>query len=147
MSQVVFRKAELSDVEGIVQLCNECFQEETSLAYATKIFQETCHDPNHIYLIGIMDDKIVAHTKITVIPTIYEKMNTYAIINHVCVKPEYRRHKIAIHMLDEISKICKEMNCKVIELWSNNFRKPAHECYKAYGFVVNDAKFFSKDLV
>lgn len=144
--EVSFRIATIDDVLEIIKLCNECFMEDTSIEYAKKIFDETKDDPNQIYLVGIVNSKIVAHTKITIIPTMYEKMNTYSIINHVCVKPEYRRHNIATKMLDEVTKICKEKNCKTIELWSNNFRVPAHECYKKYGFIVNDAKFFSKEI-
>ena len=62
-------------------------------------------------------------------------MNTYAILNHVCVKPEFRRHNLGTKMLIECERICKDNGCSVIELWSNNFRQPAHECYKKYGFV------------
>jgi len=144
--EISFKVATINDVEGIIELCNECFLENTSIEFAKKVFNDTKDDPNQIYLVGELDGKIVAHTKITIIPTMYEKMNTYSIINHVCVKPEYRRHNIATKMLDEVTKICKEKNCKVIELWSNNFRVPAHECYKKYGFIVNDAKFFSKEI-
>lgn len=144
--EVLFRRATSEDVTSIIELCNECFSEETSLEYANRVFEETKNDKNQIYLVGIVDGKIIAHTKITIIPTMYEKMNTYSIINHVCVKEEYRRHNIATLMLDEVTKICKEMGCKAMELWSNNFRQPAHACYKKYGFIVNDAKFFSKDI-
>lgn len=143
---ILFRRATSEDVEAIVALCNECFFENTSLDYAKKSFEQTKNDPNQIYLVGIMDDKIIAHVKITVIPTMYEKMNTYSILNHVCVKEEYRRHNIATKMLDECTKISKEMGCVAMELWSNNTRIPAHACYKHYGFVVNDAKFFSKAI-
>lgn len=144
--EVKFRKATIEDVEEIIKLCNECFGEETRMEYAKCVFEETMHDTNQIYLVGILDDQIVAHTKITIIPTIYEKMNTYSIINHVCVKPEYRRHNIATQMLDEVTQICKNMGCKTIELWSNNYRVPAHACYNKYGFVPNDATFFSKEI-
>lgn len=144
--KVEFRIANENDLEAIIDLCNECFNETTSIEYAKKVYEETKNDKNQIYLVGEVDRKIIAHTKITIIPTIYEKMNTYSILNHVCVKPEYRRHNIASLMLDECEKISKEHNCVAIELWSMNFRQPAHECYKKYGFVVNDAKFFSKEL-
>lgn len=141
-----FRKAVYEDLENIIELCNECFEENTSLDYAQNIFLETEKDPNHIYLVGIIDEKIIAHAKITIIPTIYEKMNTYAILNHVCVSPQYRRHNIATQMLEEIEKICQEKNCVCMELWSNNYRVAAHACYKKYGFVPNDATFFSKKV-
>lgn len=142
--EVKFRKASKEDVEKIIDLCNECFNENTPIEYAEKVFMSTLNDENHIYLIGENNNEVIAHTKITIIPTIYQPMETYAIINHVCVKPKYRRHNIATKMLDEIFKICKEKNCVKVELWSNNFREAAHACYKNYGFQVDDAKFFSK---
>lgn len=144
--KVEFRIAKEEDVESIIDLCNECFFENTSYGYAKKIFHETCDDKNQIYVIGLVDDKIISHAKITIIPTMYENMNTYAILNHVCVKEEYRRHKIATKLLDYITDICKNRNVKKLELWSNNVRVPAHSCYKNYGFVLEEAGFFSKEI-
>lgn len=144
--KVIFKQATIDELEGIIKLCNECFEENTSMEYATEIYKENMNDKNQIYLVGLLDSEIIAHVKITIIPTIYENMNTYAILNHVCVKPELRRHNIATKMLDEVTKICKENKCKKMELWSMNFRQPAHSCYKNYGFDVDDAKFFSKEI-
>ena len=73
-------------------------------------------------------------------------MNTYAILNHVCVKPELRREHIGTKMLDECFKIAKSHNCKCVELWSKNFREAAHGLYHSYDFEVMDAKFFTKDI-
>lgn len=143
---IIYRRADLDDIEEIIDLCNECFFENTSYEYARKVFEETMNDKNQIYLVGIMDGKIVAHVKVTIIPTIYENMNTYAIVNHVCVKKEYRRHNLATKMFGEVFRVCKEEGCKKVELWSNNFREAAHAFYKNYGFVIEDAKFFSKDV-
>ncbi len=144
--KVEYRRATEEDIEGIIELCNECFDENTPLAYAKKVFEETKQDDDQIYLVGVIDGKIIAHTKITIIPTIFEEMNTYAILNHVCVKEEYRRHNIGTSMLDEVTKICEQKNCKTIKLWSKNFRIPAHTCYKKYGFKADDATFFAKEI-
>ncbi len=141
-----FEIATSEDVENIIELCNLCFFENTDLNYAKRVFEQTKNDPNQIYIKGTMDGQIVAHAKITVIPTIYENMNTYAILNHVCVHPDYRRHGIATKMLDEITKICLEKNCKTMELWSNNVRTAAHACYHHYGFHLDEAGFFSKQI-
>ena len=102
-----FRRANIDDIEGIVDLCNECFEENTDSKYAKDVFQKTINDDNHIYLIGVLDNKIVAHTKITIIPTIFEGMDTYAILNHACVKSKYRRKNIATKMLVEAQKNSK----------------------------------------
>lgn len=143
---VIFKIATSDDVANIIKLCNLCFFEETNIDYAKRIFEETKNDTNQIYLVGIIDGKVVSHAKITVIPTIYEKMNTYAILNHVCVHPDYRRHGIATKMLDEITRICLEHKCKTMELWSNNVRTAAHACYHHYGFHLDEAGFFSKQI-
>lgn len=144
--EVKFRIATFDDVEGIIKLCDECFNEKTSLDYAKKIYRENENDSNQVYVVGMLDDLVVAHAKVQIIPTIYEDMNTYAILNHVCVKPDYRRHNIGTKLLDLCFKIAKEKNCKCVELWSKNFRQAAHGLYHKYGFEVMDAKFFTKDI-
>ena len=143
---VVFRRMKKKDLPEVIALCNEIFFEETSLDYAKKIYKKYKNDPNQIYIVGLVDGKIVAHCKITIIQTIYEKMNTYAILNHVGVKEEYRRHHIATKMLDVAFKIADDFHCVKVELWSNNVRTAAHACYYKYGFNLDDAVFFSKEL-
>lgn len=144
--EIKFRNATYDDLESIIKLCDECFDEKTSLEYARKIYLENETDKNQIYLVGTLNNRIIAHVKINIIPTIYEDMNTYAILNHVCVKPEFRREHIGTKMLDECFRIAKEHNCKCVELWSKNFRIPAHGLYHSYGFEVMDAKFFTKKV-
>lgn len=144
--EITFRKVRLEDVEGLIDLCNECFNEETKVEYAIDLFKKTEADPNNIYLIGILDGKIIAHTKLTIVHTIFEEMNMYAILNHVCVKPEYRRHNLATRMLEIVEQICIDQGCKTLKLWSNNVRVPAHKCYKKFGFVLQEAGFFEKQI-
>jgi len=144
--EVTFRTATRADLEDIITLTNECFDEQTTLDYAQKIWDENADDPRQIYLNGYLDGQLAAHTKITIIPTIYEEMNTFAILNHVCVKPDLRRHHLGTKLLDEVFRICQERGVKNIELWSKNFRTAAHGLYHKYGFEVVDAKFFSKDI-
>lgn len=144
--KVKFRMAESSDIPGIVDLCNECFDESTTIEKAMKVYNENASDPNSIYIIGIMDDKIIAHTRIAIVKTPFDGMDTFAILNHVCVKPDYRKHHIATHMLEVIKTICEQKGCCAIKLWSRNFRVPAHTCYKKFGFKADDATFFSLEL-
>lgn len=144
--EVIFREMKKKDVPEVIALCNEVFKEETSLEYAMKTYKKHRKDPNSTYIVGVVDGKIVSHLKITVINTIYENMNTYAILNHVGVKEEYRRHGIATKMLDVAFKISKEQGCKKVELWSNNVRTAAHACYYNYGFELDDAGFFSMSV-
>ncbi len=144
--EIRFHIADSSKVEGIVKLCNKCFDEETSVEKALEVFNQTKKDKNQIYLIGECNGEIIAHTRITIIETIFSGMENYAIINHVCVDPEYRKHHVATEMLKIIKKICLERRCISIKLWSKNFRVPAHTCYKRFGFQPIDATFFELEL-
>lgn len=140
-----FRLAKEEDIKEVVELTNACFDENTNVEVARKRYLAS-QDGNHFYLIGMLDGKMVAHTLINIIPTAFDGMETYAILNHVCVLPEYRRHHIATHMMSVVKKICKEKNCISIKLWSKNFRQPAHKCYLREGFEIIDAKFFELGL-
>lgn len=144
--EVDFRPAVRADLEDIIALTNECFNENTSLEYAEKVWRQTEDDPNTIYLNGYVAGQLAAHVRIAIIPTIYEDMNTFAILNHVCVKPDMRRHHLGTKLMDEAFRICEANHVKTVELWSKNFREAAHALYHKYGFEVMDAKFFSKDI-
>ncbi|MCM1052635.1 MAG: GNAT family N-acetyltransferase [Ruminococcus sp.] len=144
--EVIFKSLELEELEKTIDLCNLCFNENTDYEYAKEVFLETRNDPNSIYINGICDGEVIAHAKITIIKTMYKPMETYAILNHVCVNPNLRRHHIATHLLDVMFKICKDRGCNKVELWSMNFREAAHACYKRYGFKLEEAGFFSKEV-
>ena len=143
---VHFRLAKLEDINELVALMNECFDENTSVDYARKVFLETEKDPNQIHLIGIIDDQIVAYAKITIIPCISSPMETFAILNHVCVKPEFRREHIGTKLLEECERIAGEHGANKLELWSANFREAAHALYKKFGFTIFDGPFFQKEI-
>lgn len=144
--EITFKCMDLDDLEGTIKLCNECFDETTDIDYARKVYLETRNDPNNIYINGVYNGEVIAHAKMTIIKTIYKPMETYAILNHVCVKPEYRRHHLATHLLDIMFKLAKDAGCIDVELWSKNFRIAAHSCYKKYGFELVEAGFFSKEV-
>ena len=139
---VKFSLADTSKIRGIVDLCNEVFEEHTDYEEALKIFNENRTDRNQIYVIGEYEGKVIAHTRIAIVPTIFKEMGTFAILNHVCVKPEFRKHHIATKMLEVVRTVCKNHECKEIKLWSRNFRVAAHTCYKNFGFVADDSTFF-----
>lgn len=42
--EVKFRRACFDDVEEIIALCNECFNENTDIEYAKRIYKETEND-------------------------------------------------------------------------------------------------------
>lgn len=144
--QPKFRVATEKDLSAIVALCNKCFEENTPLEYAEKVFAESRANQNQIYIVGEAGGKIVAHGLVNIIPTMYDDMRKYAILNHICVDPEVRRGGIGTKLLDACFAVAEFYGCKTVDLWSKNFRTAAHGLYKKYGFEVLDAKFFEKEL-
>lgn len=144
---VIFRQAKSRDIEEVVDLMNECFGESTSYTFAKNVFNKTKRDKNQIHLIGIHDSgKIAAYAKITIIPCISSPMETYAILNHICVKPEFRREHIGTQLLEQCEKIARDRGANMLGLWSKNIRQPAHAMYKKFGFEIFDGPFFEKQL-
>ena len=116
------------------------------MARAEEIFRSVATDEKHFYVIGEMDGRIVAHANVTIVPTISEGLGTYAVLNHVCVRPDVRRGGIGMKLLNACFAVAKHYDCKSMKLWSKNFRTAAHGLYKKYGFEVIDAKFFEKEV-
>ena len=144
---VVFKSLELEDLKSTIDLCNLCFEENNDYSYAEKVFLETKNYPSCVYINGIHNGKVIAHTKLTIIKTMYESMGTYAIINHLCVHPDYRRHHIASYLIKVVFKVAKDYNCNAVKLWSNNYRVAAHNCYKRNGFTLDETGFFTKEIM
>ncbi len=144
--EVIFKSLEENELKQTIDLCNRVFEDTTDYEEARKIFLATKNNPDNIYINGLVDGKVIAHAKLTIIRTMYNPMGTYGILNHVCVDPDYRRHHIATHLLDVLFKVAKDAGCDEISLWSKNFRTAAHACYKRYGFKELEAGFFSKEV-
>lgn len=144
--EIIFKSMEEKDIKETIALCDKCFNEKNDYEYAKEVYIKTMNDSNSIYINGVLDGKIIAHAKLTIINTIYGSMKTYGLLNHVCVDPGFRRHHIATYLLDVLFKIAKDYNCEEVVLWSKNFREAAHACYKKYGFELVEAGFFSKEV-
>lgn len=144
--EIKFRTATIEDVDKIIDLCNDCFGDNTDKKVAKSIFEKTKNDSNTIHIIGEVNGEIVAHTRIAIIETMFKGMETYAILNHVCVRGDFRRHNIASKMLEIVVNVCKQRNCIAVKLWSMNFRVAAHACYQKFGFRKEEAGFFALDL-
>lgn len=144
--QPKFRIASTRDVRGIVELCNTVFEENTLPERAEQIFRQTALDKNQIHIVGDLNGEIVAYAKVTIVPTLSEDLGSYAVLNHVCVRPDIRRGGVGTRLLDACFAVAEHSGCKSMKLWSKNFRKAAHGLYKKYGFKVLGAKFFEKEI-
>ena len=145
--KVDFRQMNESDIEETIKLCNLCFDENTNFEDALNVYKKNAIDKTCFYIVGCTEDKkIIAHVRLQFIETMYASMRGYAILNHVCVHPNYRRHKIGTELLTYVSNICRQKNIAEMKLWSNNYRVSSHALYKSFGFDPVDATFYTKKI-
>lgn len=144
--EIKFREANIDDVSKIVALCDECFEEKTDIKMAEQNFFKTKNSDNDIYVIGEYKGEVVAHAKITVVVTMFEKTGVFSFLNHVCVSKKCRGFGIATELLNVCEKISRNHGCSEMRLWSLNKRVDAHSCYTKFGFIELDAKCFSKKI-
>ena len=135
-----------SELARTVSLCNLCFEENTKIEEAEEIYKNQKGSDKDIYLIGILNSEVVASLKITIVETIYKGLGTYAILNHICVQPDYRRQKIGTNLLSEAFRICRLKDVHAVSLWSLTTRHEAHLFYDSLGFSKDEAKFFIKSI-
>ena len=145
---IIFRNAVETDVPEIIDLCNESFNENTSVEYAMQAFEQSKNNPCDIYIVGVNEEngEIVSHVKVTIVTTMFEGMGNFGLCNHVCVKPTYRGQKICASMIDYVRMVCAARYCGSIRLWSSNFREAAHRSYINNGFEPQDVTVFFSDL-
>ena len=53
--QLIVRYMEEKDIENVINLCNECFEEPLDYDRAKNIYKEFIHDKNQIYLVSEED--------------------------------------------------------------------------------------------
>ena len=96
-------------------------------------------------IIGELDKKIISFCSLTIKNSLWQAGNL-GHIDELIIDKEYRNIGFGKEMMDSITIIAKELNCRRIELDSAFYRKEAHEFYVALGYE-NRAYLFSKSLI
>ena len=151
---VIIRKAKLEDVEDLVSLENDLFNNQIeyikksnpdnlynfklkkdSNIFLKDFLKSTVHSKNALLLVADFENKIVGYLLIIIKKNIpIFKLEKLAEITDLYIKDEFRGRNISSKLIDEGFKWCKSKNISTIMLDALPNNDQAINVYKKWGF-------------
>jgi ribosomal protein S18 acetylase RimI-like enzyme len=136
-NNIQIRKANISDIQEIHETLSESFepykQHYTEEAHKATVISPTeiekrLTDQKSVVLLAVYNNKIVGTASIKI------EQNGNFYLRSMGVKPNYQGLGIGICILEEINRIAKKEDCKVISLECYEPLKKATRLYEKFGF-------------
>ncbi len=128
---IEFEALSLKNIEAVYELEKLSFDSP----WTHKMFEAEINNSRSVYLVA--KDK---QTNETVGYIGVWLAVDFADITNVAVHPGYRKKGIAISLINEICRICKDKGIKKVGLEVNVNNKPAIALYKKLGFTVDSVR-------
>lgn len=139
------RKATQEDFDEVFNLLKQLWANSKlnydllKIAYNKAVYSEV-----QKLIVGESMDNIIGFCSLTIKNNLWQAGNL-GHIDELIVDNNYRGKGIGSKLMDEITRIAKENQCKRIELDSAFNRKEAHRFYENQGYE-NRAYLFSKEI-
>ena len=108
------------------------------------IFQKGLENKSNKYLIAKNKNTIVGFISLSIKNSMWQEGNIWH-VDELIVDKDFRKMGVGLLLLESITIIAKDNDCKLLELDSAFHRKEAHIFYEKHGFG-NRAFLFSKSL-
>lgn len=122
MEEIIFRKMTPADVDAVSEIEIKCF----ALPWKRDTFFEVVQRKNTAYIVGELDEKIIAYAGAWLAFNEAEVMS-------VAVLPEYRGRGIGKKLFGELLKICKEEGANAVTLEVRPSNTAAIKIYESFG--------------
>lgn len=109
-----------------------------------KMFDHNLQAPDHFYIVALYGPQVVGFCSLTVKHNLWQQA-FLGNVDEMVVEESYRGQGIGKKLMQRITGIAKEKNCKRLELESSFHREEAHAFYNELGFEKR-AFQFSKPL-
>jgi len=135
MMEIVYRAANDSDAEGLIDLVTKCYEdyegcildvdaEEPQLRYIASFFAEK----NGEFWVAELNGKIIGSIGYTNTTDGFE-------LKHLYVDADIRRQGLATNLCDLVESSASKMNIENIKLWTDTRFHEAHLLYEKRGFA------------
>lgn len=143
-SKIEFRAALRDELPAIVDLLaddplgptRERPRHPLPEAYA-RAFEAIDRDPNHLLLVGVDRDIVVAVLQLSFLPNLTRGGGWRAQIEGVRVAPAYRGAGLGEKLIEHAVERAREHNCVLVQLTSDKARADALRFYQRLGFVAS----------
>jgi GNAT superfamily N-acetyltransferase len=109
-----------------------------------KVFDQNLLAADRFFIVALYGPQVIGFCSLTVKNNLWIQ-GFLGNVDEMIVEENYRGQGIGKKLMERITEIAKEKNCKRLELESSFHREQAHEFYKELGFEQR-AFLFSKEL-
>lgn len=145
MDDLSIRRATREDIPAIAALLADDFvaasREGAPLADYVRGFEAVEADPNQLLAVAESGGEVVATMQISFIPGLSRGGSWRGHVEAVRVASDKRGQKIGKAMMGWAEDRCRERNCIVCELTSDNRRGAAHRFYDRLGYTASHKGF------
>lgn len=122
-NKILISKMTNEDIDNISSILQSDFDD----FWNYNILYNELKSTNSIYIVAKLNDEIIGFGGITIILDEAE-------LNNIVIKKQYRKKGYSKALLHNLINICKENNCKKINLEVNIENIPAINLYKSFNF-------------
>lgn len=145
MSDLIIRRAAAADIPAIAALLADDFvaasREGAPLAAYERGFAAVDADPNQLLAVAELDGEVVGTMQLSFIPGLSRGGSWRGHVEAVRVASARRGQRIGAAMMAWAEDRCRERDCIVCELTSDNRRDAAHRFYDRLGYAASHKGF------
>jgi len=129
---LVVRKAEKGDIDGIIQVFETTYLQDES--WARSALRRLLATSNYVMLVAELGGRVVGYVDYYVLPSIWEKWNE-ATINYLFVHKDYQGKGFGSKLLEEVVERADKAGIVELHVCTEKGNKPAIRLYTKHGFL------------
>lgn len=139
------RNCSSDDFEGVQKLLQQLWPDRNfNVKDLREVYERALSSQNQKLMAAVASGRIVGFCSLTIKNNLWQAANL-GVVDELVVDAEYRGFGIGKMLMEKITQIAIENECKRLELDSSFHRKEAHQFYERLGFKAR-AFWFSKEL-
>ena len=141
------RRLNENDLENLAGLYRQFWGDESSLVKMQETFQKLEQDPNYIFLVAEIEDRLAGSVMGIICEELYGECRPFMVIEDVVVDKQNRREGIASLLMRELEDRAAGRNCSHIIFVTESTRSGARKFYESLGYDAELYHGFKKKVV
>src|SRR5688572_3584112 len=130
---IKIRNCSSDDFEGVQKLLQQLWPDRNfNVKDLREVYEKALSSQNQKLMVAVAADRIVGFCSLTIKNNLWQAGNL-GVVDELVVDAEYRGFGIGKILMEKITQIAIENECKRLELDSSFHRKEAHQFYEHLG--------------
>jgi GNAT superfamily N-acetyltransferase len=153
--KIEFRRAGPQDLDRMLELLPQIDILDESLTkkksdfrasretYA-QVFEDILRDPNNEFIVGVIDERVVAMLQLTYIRGLFFGTNRRAMVEDVRIEETFRGQGLGSKLMHFAFERARGKGCQIFQLTTNHWRTDSIDFYKKLGMHQSHIGFRMK---